>query len=113
MTIEKCIIVEGRSDKLKIAPIIAEKVEIICTNGTISEEGLLELIEPYEQCELYTFFDADQSGERLRNLMKRLYSEAVHLYIPRVYIEVENAPTNVLAEELANARILVHKQYLI
>lgn len=112
MTIEKCIIVEGRSDKLKLAPIFAEEVTIICTNGTISEDALLDLMEPYEECKLYTLFDADQSGEKLRKLTKRIYSEAVHLFIPRTYIEVANAPSKVLAHLLNDARFSVHKQYL-
>lgn len=112
MTVEKCIIVEGRSDKLKLAPIFAENVEIVCTNGTISEDALLELIEPYEECKIYTFFDADKSGERLRSLTKRIYSEAVHLLIPRTYIEVANAPSKVLAHRLREARFSVHKQFL-
>lgn len=112
MTGEKCIIVEGRSDKLKLAPIFAEDVTIICTNGTISEDALLDLIEPFEECKLYTLFDADQSGEKLRRLTKRIYSEAVHLCIPRTYIEVANAPSKVLAQLLNAARFSVHKQYL-
>jgi len=112
MHYEKCIIVEGRSDMLKLAPILAEDVKIVCTNGTISEEALLELIEPYEECQLYTFFDADQSGEKLRKLMKRIYSEATHLNAPRTYMDVANAPRQVLAQLLKEARCLVHKEYL-
>lgn len=110
--VEKCIIVEGRSDKLKLAPILAEDVTIVCTNGTISEEALLELIEPYEECMLYTFFDADKSGDYLRKLMKRIYSEATHLFVPRTYMEVANAPRKVLAQLLKEAKFSVHKQYL-
>ncbi len=113
MTVEKCIIVEGRSDMLKLVPILSENVQIVCTNGTISEEALLELIEPFEECKIYTFFDADKAGERLRSLTKRIYSEAVHLLIPRSYMEVANAPSKVLAQRLREARFSVHKRYLI
>lgn len=113
MTFEKCIIVEGRSDMLKLEPIFAEEVKIICTNGTISEDALLELIEPYEECMLYTFFDADKSGEHLRKLMKRIYSEATHLSVPKTYREVANAPRKVLAQLLREARFSVHKQFLV
>jgi len=112
MIVDKCIIVEGRSDKLNIAPIFAEDVKIICTNGTISEDALLDLLEPFEECKLYTLFDADNSGEKLRKLTKRIYSEAVHLFIPRTYIEVANAPKKVLANLLSEAKFSVHKQYL-
>ncbi|WP_097073859.1 toprim domain-containing protein [Ureibacillus xyleni] len=112
MIVEKCIIVEGRSDKLNIEPIFAEDVQIICTNGTISEDALLDLLEPFEECRFYTLFDADKSGEKLRKLTKRIYSEAVHLFIPRTYIEVANAPKKVLAQLLNEASFSVHKQYL-
>ena len=113
MTVEKCIIVEGRSDMLKLVPILSESVQIVCTNVTISEDALLELIEPFEECKIYTFFDADKSGERLRSLTRRIYSEAVHLLIPKSYMEVANAPSKVLAQRLREARFSVHKRYLV
>jgi len=113
MHYEKCIIVEGRSDMMKLAPIFAEEVKIVCTNGTISEDALLELLEPYEECELYTFFDADQSGDKFRKLMKRIYSEATHLNVPKTYMEMANAPRKVLAQLLKEAKFSVHKEYLV
>lgn len=113
MTVDKCIIVEGRADKLKIEPIISEKVIIVCTNGTIGEDALLDLIEPYEHCKLFTLFDADKPGEKLRKQTKRLYSEATHLYIPKTYIEVENTPRKVLAQILEEANFSINKQFLI
>lgn len=97
---------------MKLAPILTEDVKIVCTNGTISEDALLELLEPYEDCELYTFFDADQSGEKLRKLMKRIYSEAIHLTVPKTYIEVANVPRKMLAQLLKDAKFEVHKEYL-
>lgn len=112
MIVEKCIIVEGRSDKLNIEPIFAESVQIICTNGTISEDALLDLLEPFEECKIYTLFDQDKSGEKLRKLTKRIYSEAVHLFIPRTYIEVANAPKKVLAHLLYDAKFSIRKQFL-
>lgn len=51
----KCLIVEGRSDKLQIEPILNENVTILCTNGTIGVHQLEELLDPYESCELFTF----------------------------------------------------------
>lgn len=42
----KCLIVEGRSDKLQIEPILNENVTILCTNGTIGVHQLEELIDP-------------------------------------------------------------------
>lgn len=113
MTVEKCIVVEGRADFLKIVPIFKEEVAIICTRGTISEEALIELVEPYEDCELFTLFDADDSGGKLRKLMNRVYSEATHLYIPKTYIEVEKTPRKILANILKVAKFEIHEQYLV
>ena len=104
---EKCIIVEGRSDKLQIAPLLAEHVVILCTNGTISEDELIALLTPYEQYEMVTMFDVDKNGEKLRKLMNRTYSEAQHLTIPKQYIEVAKTPAPILIELLKGAKFLV------
>ena len=103
----KCIIVEGRADKLRIAPLLDEEVTIVCTNGTISEDDLIDLLERYEHDEIVTFFDADKSGEKLRKLMKRVYPEAKQVIIPAHYIEVEKTPTAILRNLLQQAKFLV------
>ena len=43
---DKVIIVEGLSDKRKIQKVVREPVDIICTNGTISQSLMDELIDP-------------------------------------------------------------------
>lgn len=106
---EKIILVEGRSDKLKIAPLFDEPVVILCTNGTIGEDELIDLLEPYEHYEMVTMFDADKNGEKLRKLMKRTYSEATHLIIPLVYREVAETPPLILKNLLKSAKFLVKK----
>lgn len=103
----KCIIVEGRADKLRIEPILAEEVTILCTNGTISEIDLIDLLEAYEQDEIVTFFDADLNGEKLRKLMNRVYPEAQQFTIPKQYIEVEKTPIVILRDLLQQAKFLV------
>jgi len=103
----KCIVVEGRADKLRIEPILAEEVTILCTNGTISEVDLIDLLEAYEHDEIVTFFDADKNGEKLRKLMKRAYPEAQQFIIPQQYIEVEKTPTVILRDLLQQAKFLV------
>ena len=105
--IEKCIIVEGRSDKLKITPLLAEQVLILCTNGTVDEEALLELLEPYEGIEFYTFFDRDKSGDYLRKMMRRTYSEAVQLELPVSFNGVAEAPSYVIRDILQAAKFQV------
>lgn len=103
----KCIVVEGRADKMKLVPLIDEDVSIICTNGTISEVDLIDLLEDYEHDEIVTMFDADKNGEKLRKLMKRAYPEAKQLIIPHEYIEVEKTPAGILRDLLRSARFLV------
>ena len=103
----KCIVVEGRADKLRLLPILAEDVTIICTNGTISEVNLIDLLEEYEQDEIITMFDADKNGEKLRKLMNRAYPEATQLIIPHEYVEVEKTPAKILRDILLQAKFLV------
>lgn len=103
----KCIVVEGRADKMRLLPILAEDVTIICTNGTISEVNLIDLLEDYEQDEIITMFDADKNGEKLRKLMNRAYPEATQLIIPHEYVEVEKTPTKILRDILLQAKFLV------
>lgn len=109
----KVMVVEGRSDKERLDSVLAESVEIVCTNGTISATRLEELLSPYEEQEIYVFFDADASGEKLRSLMKREFSEAIHLYTEPIYREVATTPIKFLASVLHNANIDVKTEFLV
>ena len=62
---DKVIIVEGVSDKKRVQPVLNQNVEIKCTNGTISQDKLDQLVEEFEEREVYIFFDADDSGEKI------------------------------------------------
>lgn len=112
MPIDKVIIVEGRSDKQRILRLIAEPVEIICTNGTVSPTRLEEILAPYDQLEIYVFVDADKSGEKLRALIKREFPEALHLYTDPAYREVATTPMKVLATVLLGANIDVKSEFI-
>lgn len=109
---EKVIIVEGKSDKLKIEKIVNEPVEVICTNGTLSISKLDELVESLFYKEVYILVDADKAGERLRKQFKRELPEASHLYIDKMYREVASAPEKHIASILLSANIDVHVKYL-
>ncbi|CAM3205127.1 toprim domain-containing protein [Filibacter tadaridae] len=113
MNEEKVLIVEGGSDRKRLQRIVAEPVEIICTNGTVSPYRLEELLEAYEERELYVFLDADESGEKIRHLFKREFHSAIHLYTEKVYKEVETTPFKVLATILTEAGFKVHPQFLL
>ncbi|EPR28449.1 DNA primase (bacterial type) and small primase-like protein [Geobacillus sp. WSUCF1] len=101
--VEKVIIVEGRSDKQKVAAVLNEPVVIVCTNGTISDARLEELADELEGCDVYVLADADEAGEKLRRQFRRMFPEAEHLYIDRAYREVAAAPIWHLAQVLLRA----------
>lgn len=109
---QKVMIVEGLADRRRLLPILAEPIEIICTNGTISAYDLEELLAPYEEHELYVFMDADQNGEKIRQLFKRGFPLAIHLYTEQVYKEVETTPRRVLAAELLAVHLKIRTDYL-
>jgi len=96
----KCIIVEGRSDKEKLNSLLKEQVLIVYTNGTVDDEAMIELLDLYDGYELYCFFDRDKSGDKLRKVMKRTFSEATHLHVPSPFIEVANTPPHILKDIL-------------
>ena len=104
----KILIVEGSADRKRVRRVLAEPIDIICTNGTISPYDLEQLLTPYEEFDMYVFLDADEEGEKTRALFKRDYPLAIHLYTEKVYKEVETTPYNVLAKVLQRAHIEVH-----
>ncbi|MFB9757086.1 MULTISPECIES: toprim domain-containing protein [Bacillaceae] len=112
MEMEKVIIVEGRSDKKKIANLIKEPVEIVCTNGTISSSKMDEFVDKLYDKEVYILVDADEAGEKLRRQFKREFPHAEHLYIDRTYREVATAPVQHLASVLLGADIDVYAEFL-
>lgn len=110
---EKVILVEGRSDKLQLLRLLDESPEIICTNGTISNVKLEEILSPYDEFPIYAFLDADKSGEQIRSIVRKEYPEAIHLYTNPMYCEVANTPFKVLASILKRVNIKVKKEFLL
>lgn len=113
MKAEKLLIVEGLSDKKRIQKVLSEQVAILCTNGTVSSYRVEELLYPFEGYDLYVFMDADDSGDKLRQLFIREYPEAIHLYTERLYGQVEKTPLRKIAEILLRADFKVHPEFLL
>lgn len=115
MDIEKVIIVEGKSDKKKIEPLLRDSVEIICTNGTVSTQKIEELVDEFDldHKEVYILADADHAGEKLRKQFKKELPNASHIYIDKVYREVATTPEYQLATALLSKNINVDPKYLI
>ena len=110
--VEKILIVEGTSDKRQVKKVLNEDVEIICTNGTISLVRLDELVEELEDKDVYILVDADKSGEKLRKQLMREMPNASHIYIDKMYRQVEDAPLKHLSTMLLSAKIDVKLEYL-
>jgi toprim domain protein len=110
---KKVIIVEGKTDKERILKILDEPVRVLCTYGTLSDQKIEEWILPLESEDVYILVDADESGNRLRQQLKRELPNAVHLYTRKVYREVANTPLSYLAEILMKAHFEIHEEYLL
>ncbi|MGZ4032296.1 MAG: toprim domain-containing protein [Tumebacillaceae bacterium] len=109
----KVIIVEGKTDKKRLQDLLAEPVEIICTYGTLSEAKIEELIWPLQdEADVYILTDADESGNKLRNQLKRELPNARHLYTRRMYREVATTPIEHLVEILQKAHFEIHEDFL-
>ncbi|QZT40232.1 toprim domain-containing protein [Bacillus amyloliquefaciens] len=100
---EKVIIVEGKSDKIKVREVLIEPAEIVCTNGTIGQTELEDLADRLFDRDVYILTDADDSGEKLRKQLKRELPDARHIYIDRTYRQVESCPGHHLASVLIRA----------
>lgn len=112
-TTRKFIVVEGKTDKKRLQTVLAEPVEIICTYGTLGEEKIEELIWPLQDEEsVYILTDADESGNKLRNQLKRELPNARHLYTRRMYREVATTPLEHLVEILQKAHFEIHEDFL-
>lgn len=109
---EKVIIVEGSSDRKKVKSIVKDPIDIICTNGTIGISKLEELVDSLYDKEVYILVDADEAGEKLRRQLKRELPNAKHLYIDKVYREVESAPNFHLASVLLKGNIDIYVEHL-
>jgi len=112
LTPRRVLIVEGKTDKARLIPLLHEDVEIICTSGTLSYETLEEVIFPLQYDDVYILVDADESGMKLRRQLKQALPNAQHLYTRKVYREVATTPLEHLAKVLQSAKFEVDAQFL-
>ncbi|MCD8511408.1 MAG: toprim domain-containing protein [Bacillus sp. (in: Bacteria)] len=96
----KVLIVEGINDRKRVKAVLDEPVDIICTNGTLSEEKLESFILPVEDKEVYILVDEDDAGKKLRKQLKHELPNAVHLYTQKGFRQVETTPYEHLIQEL-------------
>ncbi|GAE27822.1 toprim domain protein [Halalkalibacter wakoensis JCM 9140] len=89
---DKVLIVEGANDRKRVEKVLAEKIDIVCTHGTLSEEKLESLILPIEDKDVYILVDEDEAGESLRKRLNHELPNATHLYTRKEYGQVETTP---------------------
>ncbi|ADY56005.1 TOPRIM domain-containing protein [Syntrophobotulus glycolicus DSM 8271] len=106
---KKAIIVEGKTDKARILKVLDEKIDIICTFGTINMEKLEHLIDLERYQDIYVWADADEAGKELRRKIKIVYPQVRDLYTQKKYREVAATPLDVLAQILDKAHFSVKK----
>ncbi|WP_187371000.1 toprim domain-containing protein [Gracilibacillus massiliensis] len=111
---KKVIIVEGRTDRDKVAKLLNEEVEIVCTNGTINVERLENLIEMYhmDHRDVFILVDEDNAGKKLRKQLSKELPHAAHIFIDKSYREVAATPESELAVALVSSHILINPNYL-
>lgn len=110
LDISKAIIVEGKTDKEMIEDILDERVDIICTNGTLYPGQLEELLDFNNYDEVFVLVDADQAGRELRKVIKDEFPGIRDLYTRKKYKEVAATPIEELIEILSKAHFKV-KEY--
>ncbi|TDM03720.1 toprim domain-containing protein [Macrococcus carouselicus] len=98
--ISKVIVVEGKSDKMKLQQVLSEPVHIICTNGTMGIGKMDALLDELAGHTVYVMTDADKAGKKIRSWFKRHLSESKHIYIDPTYGEVGRCPVDYLAKKL-------------
>ena len=111
---KKVIIVEGRTDKVKVEKLIKEEVDIVCTNGTIGVDRIEDMIEVFhmDDREVYILVDEDKAGKKLRKQLSFEIPHARHIYIDKAFREVVATPEAELAGVLAASRIHIDPYYL-
>ncbi|WP_134685730.1 toprim domain-containing protein [Brevibacillus migulae] len=104
----RVMIVEGKTDRERLRSVLDEPVTILCTYGTFSAERAEELREEIDpEADLYIFTDEDDSGKKLRKLLREEFPDAIHLHTRKEFAEVADTPLDVLAEILERAGFLI------
>lgn len=111
---QKIIIVEGKTDKQQIKPLLSEEVIILSTQGTFAIERFDYLLEEYQldDHDVYIFVDEDEAGKKLRIELKRELPQATHIYTDSNYKEVAETPKDILAQILIDYHFKVIPIYL-
>ncbi|HLR65487.1 MAG TPA: toprim domain-containing protein [Pseudogracilibacillus sp.] len=97
------IIVEGKNDRKRLNLVLEEDIDIVCTFGTFGIEKFDEMLEAHDldYRDVYIFVDSDESGEQLRDELKKELPHAKHLYVSKDTKEVEQATIDEIVQIIA------------
>ncbi len=100
------IIVEGKHDKQRLAPLVKAKILILCTYGIPTHDHLMELKDEVGDAPVFIFTDHDYVGRRIRSILSDEFPEAIHLHTKAAYGGVENTPLIYLIHLLERHELL-------
>lgn len=99
MKIKEVIVVEGKSDRLKVER--AVQADIIETNGSAINKQTLALIKhAQEKRGVIVFTDPDYAGERIRKIIQEAIPQCKHAFLTKQQAQSKN-PTDSLGIEHA------------
>ncbi|WP_246246184.1 toprim domain-containing protein [Paenibacillus lemnae] len=97
------IIVEGKNDRSRLRRLLTPDISILCTFGTLNSVKLESLRKQVKNEEVYLFMDNDNSGKKIRGILRDAFPDAIHIYTRRGYAGVEGTPDEYLIAQLEKA----------
>ncbi len=98
-----CIIVEGKNDVLQLKRLLKDEVLILCTFGIPGTDRMEQLLEDAGDLPVYLLTDNDDSGRRIRGVLRDIFPDAEHIYTNKGYAGVEGTPEEYLLRRLEKA----------
>lgn len=98
-----CIIVEGKNDVLRLKKMLTDEVLILCSFGIPSTDRMEQLLEGAGDLPVYLLTDNDDTGRRIRAVLRDIFPDAEHIYTNKGYAGVEGTPEEYLLRRLEKA----------
>lgn len=97
------IIVEGKNDRSRLSRFLVKEVPIYCTYGTPGTKQMQQLIKKVGDKSVFIFTDNDESGKRIRGILRDAFPDAEQLYTKSGYAGVEGTPDEQIIRQLEKA----------
>ena len=100
---EICIIVEGKNDLIRLRELLKDEVRIMCTFGIPAAGRVHDLVRSAADAQVFLMTDNDDSGRRIRSVLRDAFPDAEHIYTGRGFAGVEGTPGELLIRQLEKA----------